>query len=155
MKDARLDLDAAPPELDGARLGDALLTPTRIYARDCLALAADVDVHTFAHVTGGGLAANLARVLPAGVEAVLERSTWTPPPIFSLVADRGAIAAAEMERTFNQGVGMVALVGEDAADQAVGALADRGIESWTLGEVHASGDRAGAGVARLAGRHPR
>src|ERR1700726_2017659 len=76
-----LDLAAEVPEL-GRALGEELLTPTRIYARDCLALAAECEVHAFAHVTGGGLAANLARVLPPGTDAVLDRGTWCPPPVF-------------------------------------------------------------------------
>ncbi|HEV2239876.1 MAG TPA: phosphoribosylformylglycinamidine cyclo-ligase, partial [Streptosporangiaceae bacterium] len=78
---AALDLDAAPPEL-GRPLGEELLTPTRVYARDCLALAGGCDVHAFAHVTGGGLASNLARVLPAHADAVLNRATWSPQPVF-------------------------------------------------------------------------
>ena len=77
---AGLSLDAEFPELGGP-LGAALLTPTRIYARDCLALTAACEVHAYAHVTGGGLAANLARVLPAGADAVLDRATWRPPAI--------------------------------------------------------------------------
>jgi phosphoribosylformylglycinamidine cyclo-ligase len=150
---ARLGLDATPLELGGQRLGDVLLTPTRIYARDCLTLAATVDVHAFAHVTGGGLAANLARVLPEGVEAVLDRSTWTPSPIFGLVADRGAVPIEEAERTFNQGVGMLAVVGADDADRAAAFLNDRGVEAWPLGEVRPAPDPAAPGTARLAGVH--
>src|SRR4029077_20180767 len=105
---AGLGLETVLPEL-GRPLGEELLTPTRIYARDCLALAGGCDVHAFAHVTGGGLAANLARVLPAGAGAVLDRATWRPPPVFGLLAGRGGIDAAEMERVFNMGVGMAAV----------------------------------------------
>jgi phosphoribosylformylglycinamidine cyclo-ligase len=152
---ARLGLDATPPELGGERLGDVLLTPTRIYARDCLALAATVDVHTLAHVTGGGLAANLARVLPEGVQAVLDRSTWTPPPIFSFLADRGAVPADEMERTFNMGVGMVAVVGAGDADRAISTLADRGVDAWPLGEMRAGTDPTAPATVSLTGSHPR
>jgi phosphoribosylformylglycinamidine cyclo-ligase len=154
LKAAGLSLDATPPELGGARLGDVLLTPTRVYARDCLALDAEAGVHAFAHVTGGGLAANLARVLPAGVEAVLDRSTWTPPPIFAFVADRGAVSGEDMERTFNQGIGMVALVAADATDQAVGALADRGVEADVIGEVDVADDECVPGQVSLIGHHP-
>src|SRR5664280_991959 len=99
-------LDATPDELAGAMVGDTLLTPTRIYARDCLALVAETDVHAFAHITGGGLAANLSRVLPDTLAAVIDRGSWTPPPVFHLVAARGHVPAAEMERTFNMGVGL-------------------------------------------------
>jgi phosphoribosylformylglycinamidine cyclo-ligase len=143
-----LDLDAAPPEL-GRPLGEELLTPTRVYARDCLALAQGCDVHAFAHVTGGGLAANLARVLPGHADAVLDRATWRPPPVFALLAGRGRIAAEEMERVFNMGVGMVAVVGAQDAQAALGLLAARGVPAWLAGEI-----TAGAGAARLSGRHP-
>ncbi len=157
----------------GVTLGEALLTPTRIYARDCLALAAALDVHAFAHVTGGGLAANLARVIPAEMTARLDRSTWAPPPLFVLVAERGGITAAEMERTFNLGVGMVAVLADSDASAALDLLAARGIPAWILGEV-VRGDADGAvndltegtgsgsgtgggpgGQAKLFGEHPR
>jgi phosphoribosylformylglycinamidine cyclo-ligase len=132
---ARLSLDS---ETDlGQPLGDVLLTPTRIYAKDCLALAESVEVHAFAHVTGGGLTVNLQRVLPPGIEAAIDRGTWTPAPIFDLIAARGAVAPEEMERTFNLGVGMVAVVAPAAADAAVALLAQRGVEAWVLGDVSA------------------
>ena len=143
-----LALDAEPPEL-GTSVGEELLTPTAIYARDCLALAAGCDVHALAHITGGGLAANLARVLPPGAGAVLDRATWRPPPVFGLLAGRGGIDAAEMERVFNMGVGMAAVVAADDADRALRVLAARDVTGWVLGEVTGQGD----GV-RLAGAHP-
>ncbi len=145
---AGLDLHDQPAELDQP-LGAELLTPTRIYAADCLALADTVEVHAFAHITGGGLAANLARVLPADVDAVLDRGTWTPPPVFGLLAGHGRVDAAELERVFNQGVGMAAVVSADAADAAIALLAGRGLAAWQLGAVI-----EGSGQARLIGRHP-
>ncbi len=144
---AGLDLDSQPAELDQA-LGAELLTPTRIYARDCLALADACAVRTFAHVTGGGLAANLARVLPPAADAVLERSSWRPGPVFGLLAERGDVAAAEMERTFNMGVGMVAVLAPEDADRALGLLAERGLPSWVIGQI-----TPGSGTARLTGQH--
>jgi phosphoribosylformylglycinamidine cyclo-ligase len=129
-----LALDAEPPEL-GRAVGAELLTPTAIYARDCLALAAECEVHAFAHVTGGGIAANLARVLPRDAGAVLERATWRPPPIFALLADRGGIGRDEMERVFNVGIGMTAVVARTDADRALRTLTARGIDAWTVGEV--------------------
>jgi phosphoribosylformylglycinamidine cyclo-ligase len=130
---ARIPLDS---DVDlGRPIGEVLLTPTRIYAKDCLALAETGDVHAFAHVTGGGLTANLRRVLPAGVDAIIDRTTWTPAPIFDLVAARGAVAADELERTLNLGVGMVAVVSRDAADRSLALLQDRGVDAWVLGEV--------------------
>ena len=132
--EAGLALDAEPPEL-GRALGEELLTPTTIYARDCLALAAECDVHAFAHVTGGGLAANLARVLPRGTGATVDRGTWHPPAIFGLLAARGGIGRDEMERVFNMGAGMMAVVATADADRAVDLLNARGISTWRAGEV--------------------
>jgi len=144
---ARLDLDQDIPELGGP-LGAELLTPTRIYARDCLALAGHCAVHAFAHVTGGGLAANLDRVLPAGMDAVLDRSSWSPAPVFGLLAERGGVPAEEMERVFNMGVGMVAVLSRPDADRALDLLAGRDVPAWLLGEIV-----PGAGAARLTGQH--
>jgi phosphoribosylformylglycinamidine cyclo-ligase len=134
---SRLSLDSTADL--GEPLGEVLLTPTRIYARDCLALAAAVDVHAFSHVTGGGLSANLERVLPAGLSASIDRATWTPAPIFDLIADRGHVDPTEMERTFNLGVGMVAVVPESAADPALELLRSRGVEAWICGSISAAG----------------
>jgi phosphoribosylformylglycinamidine cyclo-ligase len=142
-----LALDAELPEL-GRALGEELLTPTSIYARDCLALAADCDVHAFAHVTGGGIAANLARVLPAGTGAVLDRATWRPPPIFAVLATRGGIGPGEMERVFNMGIGMAAVVNAADADRALNTLKERGVPGWPAGEV-----TQGTEGARLVGSY--
>jgi phosphoribosylformylglycinamidine cyclo-ligase len=143
-----LGLDTRPPEL-GRPLGEELLTPTRIYARDCLALASACDVHAFAHVTGGGLALNLGRVLPPHADAALDRAAWRPPPVFGWLANRGGIAGEEMERVFNMGVGMVAVVGAHDGDAALGLLTSRGAPAWLAGEI-----TQGTGVTRLFGRHP-
>jgi phosphoribosylformylglycinamidine cyclo-ligase len=149
MPGSGLDLDGQPAELSQP-LGAELLTPTRIYARDCLALAGSCSVRTFAHVTGGGLVANLARVLPPDADAVLERGSWQPPPVFGLLADRGGVERAEMERVFNMGVGMAAVVAAADGDRALELLADRGVPSWVLGQIS-----PGTGTAKLAGSHPR
>jgi len=141
-------LSGTPAELAGRTLGEELLTPTRIYARDCLHLISGGGVRAFAHITGGGLAGNLARVLPSRLDAVIDRSSWSPQPIFQYLAGLGGIARAELERTFNLGVGMVAVVAEDAADQALAALAAREVPSWQLGTVI-----AGSGQARLTGNY--
>jgi phosphoribosylformylglycinamidine cyclo-ligase len=130
-----LALDAIPDLLGGRTLADELLVPTRIYAQDCLALAAEVDAHAFAHVTGGGLAGNLVRVLPAGLAAVVDRATWTPGPIFQLIAQTGDVAREQMELTFNLGVGMVAVVSGERADEALALAAGRGVPAWRLGEI--------------------
>lgn len=126
----------------GQPLGEVLLTPTRIYALDCLELIRTTATHALAHVTGGGLAANLARVLPPTVDAVLARSSWTPPAIFGYLAELGSIERAEAERTLNQGVGMLAVVAPDDADQAVRGLRARGVPAWTAGTVTEGTGRA-------------
>lgn len=132
-------LDRHVAEL-GHTLGEELLTPTRVYAADLIDLlrADDATVHGLSHVTGGGLAANLARVLPPGLHARVDRSTWTPPAVFSLVQDLGGVPQQDLERTLNMGVGFVALVPADAVDAASSHLEARGIPTWTMGEVYAA-----------------
>jgi phosphoribosylformylglycinamidine cyclo-ligase len=128
-------LHSRPELLGGRTLVDELLIPTRIYARDCLALAADAGAHAFAHVTGGGLAGNLARVLPPTVEAVVDRATWTPQPIFDLIARTGAVPRAQMELTFNLGVGMIAIVAPDRVNDALAVATARDVPTWVVGEI--------------------
>jgi phosphoribosylformylglycinamidine cyclo-ligase len=130
-----LSLHATPDLLGGRVLGDELLVPTRIYALDCLALAAQCDAHAFAHITGGGLAANLARVLPAGVEAIVDRAGWAPQPIFELVRATGEVPRSELELTFNLGVGMVAVVAPERSADALALLAARSVPAWELGRI--------------------
>jgi phosphoribosylformylglycinamidine cyclo-ligase len=134
LKGAGMSLTGHVDEL-GATLGDSLLTPTRIYAKDCLAVIAETDVHGFAHITGGGLAANLARVLPEHLTARLRRQEWAPPPVFDLVQRTGRVEQAEMERTFNMGVGMVAVVPPEDADRTIALLLGRHVPAWVLGEL--------------------
>ncbi|BCN72296.1 phosphoribosylformylglycinamidine cyclo-ligase [Prescottella equi] len=138
----------------GRTLGEELLEPTKIYAKDCLALAAETDVRTFCHVTGGGLANNLARVMPKGLVAALDRGTWSPAPIFTMIAQRGRVERAEMEQTFNMGVGMVAIVAPEDVDRAMAVLTARHIDCWTLGTVKKASD-GDAARALLLGDHPR
>jgi phosphoribosylformylglycinamidine cyclo-ligase len=143
-------LDREVPEL-GRSLGDELLEPTRIYARDCLALIDAVEVHAFSHITGGGLANNLARVLPGHLEATLDRATWSPAPIFGLVAGVGAVPREDLEATLNMGVGMVAVVAESDADRTVQLLAERGVPAWFAGTVNAPAH--GSTQVTLVGAH--
>ncbi|EOM74399.1 phosphoribosylaminoimidazole synthetase [Rhodococcus rhodnii LMG 5362] len=138
----------------GRTLGEELLEPTRIYAKDCLALAAETDVRTFSHVTGGGLAGNLARVVPKGLYAELDRGTWSPAPIFAMIAQRGRVERAEMEKTFNMGVGMVAVVAPEDVDRAMAVLTARHVDSWTIGTIKKAHD-ANDERALLVGDHPR
>lgn len=131
---------AAHVDVLGRTVGEELLEPTRIYALDCLALAAAVDVHAVSHVTGGGLAANLARVLPESVAVDIDRSTWIPQPVFGLIGELGRVDRADLERTFNMGIGMVAVVAEADADAALALLAQRGVPAWACGVVRARRD---------------
>jgi phosphoribosylformylglycinamidine cyclo-ligase len=147
-------LDRHVDEL-GRTLGEELLVPTRVYSQDCLALINEVEVHAFSHVTGGGLAANLDRVLPAGVEVSIDRTTWAPQPIFGLVGALGEIDQLELERTLNMGVGMVAIIRSSDADKAVGALARRGLRAWVAGEVRQAGAESGPGRTELLGGYAR
>jgi phosphoribosylformylglycinamidine cyclo-ligase len=135
LEQAALPLTATPPQLGGRTLADELLTPTRIYARDCLDLAANVDVHGFAHVTGGGLAGNLGRVLPPSLSATVDRSTWAPQPVFDLVATTGPISRAEMELAFNLGVGMVVVVAPHHVAEVLDIAAGRDLPAWPLGSI--------------------
>lgn len=142
-------LDRQVDEL-GRTLGEELLEPTRVYAADCLDLAAAFPVNGtdgqtghgirgFSHVTGGGLAANLARVLPQGLEGRVDRSTWQIPAIFSLIGSLGQVPLADLERTLNLGVGMIAIVDPTVADAAVSRLNERGISAWIMGDVVKAG----------------
>jgi phosphoribosylformylglycinamidine cyclo-ligase len=148
----RMDL-AGHVEEFGRTLGEELLEPTRIYAKDCLALAAETQVRTFCHVTGGGLAGNLERVIPNGLAAEMERSTWSPAPVFGMIAQRGRIDRAEMDKTFNMGVGMVAVVAPEDTDRALAILTARHLDCWILGTVKKGAK--GEARAELVGRHPR
>ena len=145
-------LDRDVPEL-GRTLGEELLVPTRIYAKACLALAGATATHAMSHVTGGGLAANLERVLPDEVAVTIDRGTWTPQPIFDLVRRVGDVPQPDLEQTLNCGVGMVALTAAADADAAVALLGERGVRSWVAGEVASAPPGAGAKVT-LTGQHP-
>lgn len=134
LNQAGLALDARIEEL-GRTLGEELLEPTKIYSLDCLALMRTAEVHAFSHVTGGGLAANLARVIPDHLHATVDRATWTPGPIFDLVGRTGEVERLELEKTLNMGVGMIAIVPQESVDVALTTLADRGVEAWVAGEI--------------------
>jgi phosphoribosylformylglycinamidine cyclo-ligase len=134
LNTAGLALESEVAEL-GRTLGEELLEPTKIYSLDCLALTRTTDVHAFSHITGGGLAANLARVIPDALHAVVDRSTWTPGAVFDLVGRTGNVERLELEKTLNMGVGMMAIVPAESADVALATLADRGVDAWVAGEI--------------------
>ncbi|MGH9063293.1 MAG: phosphoribosylformylglycinamidine cyclo-ligase [Acidimicrobiales bacterium] len=144
LEDARLPLDG--PAWPGAEvtLADELLRPSVIYAPAVVALARELSVRAVAHVTGGGIGANLARVLPPGCDAELSRSTWPTPPIFGEIGRLGQVDGEEMARVFNLGLGMVAVMGPEGATAAVDLLAGHGHEAAVVGRVV-----AGRGRVRL------
>lgn len=149
LADAGWTLDREVAEL-GRTLGDELLEPTRIYALDCLDLIRRVDVHAMSHITGGGLANNLARVLPESLTARVDRASWQPGPVFPLVGEVGGIAREDLEATLNMGVGMVAVVAQEEADDALRHLRGRGLDAWVCGEVL----DAPGGTVEVSGDHP-
>lgn len=150
-----LSLEAHHDDL-GRTLGEELLEPTRIYAKACLDLAERTRTHAMSHVTGGGLAANLERVLPVELTVTIDRRSWTPAPIFDLVRRVGEIPQPDLEATLNCGVGMVALTHPEDVDAAIGVLGEHGVRAWVAGEVSAvdagSADRGGR--VELVGQHP-
>lgn len=131
----------------GRSLGEELLEPTRIYATTCLELVDELNDDAFAlrgfsHITGGGLAANLARVLPQGLMATIDRSTWSLPAVFSVMAEAGQVPQVDLERTLNLGVGMVAVVAPEAAKTALSWLKKHDMPAWQIGEVQSLTDDA-------------
>lgn len=130
----RANADLAAP-MGGTTLGDALMAPTRIYARPALRLLERHDIGAFAHITGGGLMENIIRVVPEGLGIRLDRGSWTMPPVFDWLREEGALDEAEMLRTFNCGVGLVAIVRPGDAEAVRAALSDDGMESRVIGEV--------------------
>lgn len=150
IKHAGWELDRDVPEF-GRTLGAELLEPTRVYASDCLALAADkaAQVRAFSHVTGGGLGQNLARVIPAGLKATLDRGAWEVPAVFKVIQELGNVPWSDIEHTLNLGVGMVAIVGAEGADAALARLKSLGVPAWVLGTVgEDSGEAVGLDVVR-------
>ncbi len=121
----------------GRTLGEEVLEPTRIYTRLLLDLigADGIDVHALTHVTGGGLAANLARVLPTGLLATVDRGTWTPPPVFATVQAWGRVPQLDLERTLNMGVGFMVVLPAGQAERAARRCLEGGVESWLIGGV--------------------
>jgi phosphoribosylformylglycinamidine cyclo-ligase len=137
LERAGLSLDA--PAWPGAStsLADELLRPSVIYTPAVRAAIKVSDVHSVAHITGGGFEGNLPRALPEGTRAVLDRATWEVPPIFGEIRRLGRVADEEMARVFNLGLGMVMVVGADGAEAALGALSGAGVDALVVGRVEA------------------
>ena len=134
LEQAGWTLDRHVDEL-GRTVGEELLEPTIVYAADLLALAQHSEVHAMCHVTGGGLANNLTRVMPSHLTATIERSTWSPAPIFRIVQKVGAVSQSDIEQTLNMGVGMVIALPDDQVSEALEFLAGRGLTAWQCGTV--------------------
>ena len=141
IKSQKLSLDAHVSEY-GKTSGEVFLTPTEIYTLDCLALIKSMSgsLRGFSHITGGGIAENTARVIPENLTAIYDRSTWSLPIEMEYMARIGGVPQSDMERTWNAGIGMVAIVAADSADLALASLAARGMKAWVAGGVEPSGD---------------
>lgn len=129
--------DALDTPLNGTSLGEALLQPTRIYVRSILKLLEQTPVHALAHITGGGLPENLARVLPGHCNAIVDVASWQQPAVFDWLQKAGNIDGAEMLRTFNCGIGMVLVVPADCAERATAQLTELGETVYAIGEIQA------------------
>ena len=136
IKEAKLDLNFVVTEYNKTA-GEVFLTPTEIYALDCLALIRGMKdkLHGFSHITGGGIAGNTLRVMPAGLTAVYDRSTWSLPVEMEFLASMGRLERSDIERAWNCGIGMVAIVDSQSADLAIRSLAARGMQAWVCGVV--------------------
>jgi phosphoribosylformylglycinamidine cyclo-ligase len=145
LERARPDLAA---DFHGRPLADVLIEPTRIYVKPVLQLLGAVKVKGLAHITGGGLVENVPRVLPDGVQAVLERSAWPLPPLFSWLQAQGNVADGEMHRVFNCGIGMVVVVASADADRAATLLRSAGETVYRIGAIAARPAGAAATVVR-------
>jgi len=145
LDEGRLSLSLAPEPL-GRPLADELLEPTRIYAREILALLRQVPVKGLAHVTGGGIPGNLPRCLPSGCRAVLSERTWKKPPIFEIIARQGGVQKSEMFSTFNMGLGMIAVAAAKDAGPALKLLKEQNAQAWEVGRIERGSGEASVAI---------
>jgi len=145
IKAAGKDFTSPAPFAPGKTIGPAILTPTRIYVKSCLALARSGLPKAFAHITGGGLFENIPRVLPAGLVARIDARTWDLPPVFRWLKQAGNVADDEMARTFNCGIGMMVVLAKADAEKATALLREQGETVFTIGAVVAE-DKAAPGT---------
>jgi phosphoribosylformylglycinamidine cyclo-ligase len=148
VADAGLTLSGPAPFASNRSLGEALLQPTRIYVKSALAAARTGKVKALAHITGGGLIENIPRVLPEGARAALDATAWELPPVFRWLAEAGRVPAEEMARTFNCGIGMVAVVAAEDAAEVARMLEDAGERVLAIGRIERG---TGAPDVRIAG----
>ncbi|HEY3638533.1 MAG TPA: phosphoribosylformylglycinamidine cyclo-ligase [Rhizomicrobium sp.] len=135
IADASLSLDAPAPFASGTTLGEALLTPTQLYVKSALAAIKAANVKGFAHITGGGITENLPRILPSNIDAQIQLDSWTPVPVFKWLADIGGIDAQEMLRTFNCGIGLIAVVAPGNERACIQAFEQAGDTAQVLGKL--------------------
>ena len=159
VENAGLDQRAAAPFDPSISLADALLVPTRLYVRSCLAAlrASGVSgsgIRAMAHITGGGLVENIPRVLPKTLAVELDAASWPLPPIFRWLAETGGLDHHEMSRTFNCGIGMAVVVAADAAERITTCLAEAGETVFRIGDVVPRGDGPGSRIRNMAARWP-
>ncbi len=135
------DLRAPIEALGGRGLGEALLTPTRIYVKPVLALLEQVEVHGISHITGGGFYENIPRSIPDGLGAKIEKAALRTPPVFDFLARSGNIPERDMFNTFNMGVGMDVVVPKEQADRALAVLREQGEDAYIMGEIVSGEER--------------
>jgi phosphoribosylformylglycinamidine cyclo-ligase len=145
---------AAAPFAPGLSLGEALLAPTRLYVKPCLAALRGGGIKALAHITGGGLVENIPRVLPKALAAELDAASWTLPPVFRWLASTAGLDHHEMARTFNCGIGMVAVVAADAAERVADSLAEAGETVFRIGGIVERGEGPGSRIRNMAAQWP-
>jgi phosphoribosylformylglycinamidine cyclo-ligase len=139
---AKLTVGSKLPEFDRP-VGELLLTPTRIYAKQILALVKDFRIKGIAHITGGGITENLPRILPQGVRAKINRKAWPVPPIFQALSKLGQVEREEMFRVFNMGIGLILIVPSQSATAVLKKAAELGDQGWKIGEIVSSSGTEG------------
>ncbi|VDI62840.1 phosphoribosylformylglycinamidine cyclo-ligase, partial [Mytilus galloprovincialis] len=137
-----MSYDMPCPFQRGTTLGDVLLTPTKIYVKELLPLMKEMKVKAFAHITGGGLTENVARVLPSDLAASIDANKWKIPAVFGWLADKGNINAREMSRTFNCGIGGVLVVRSEESKSVLNSLTNSGLQSSIIGEICKKEDKS-------------
>lgn len=142
VSDSGSNYDAPAPFARERSLGEALLTPTVLYVKSALAAIRAGGVHGLAHITGGGITDNLPRALPDGFDAEIDLATWTPPAVFGWLSQSAGIEQHEMLRTFNTGIGLVAIVAPDSADGVIAAFAAKGQQAMRIGTLVAGDGEA-------------
>jgi len=151
---AGLELDTSVSECDGKTVGEILLEPTQLYSRPIRSVLRHYRVkqvvHGIAHITGGGLAENLARIVPPSIQIQIDRGSWEIPAVFSWLQKLGSIEQAEMDRVFNMGVGMVLIVSPHFVDSIMHQLREHGMQSWKIGSATAADNESDRVVVRKA-----